>query len=112
MWRGSCTRTSAAFSKVFVERLLDAFEAQHPDFRVVRLRPAFVFQRPAATEQRRIFGGALLPGALLRPGQPPVLPDVATDPVVDGTSTAKLVGARVVVPVPRSVARIGLSAAP
>jgi hypothetical protein len=38
--------------KAYVERLLDAFEARHPDTRVVRLRPAFIFQREAASEQR------------------------------------------------------------
>jgi UDP-glucose 4-epimerase len=54
--------------------LLDAFEAWHPDTRVVRLRPAFVFQRQAATEQRRIFAGPLLPSALVRPGRLPVVP--------------------------------------
>jgi UDP-glucose 4-epimerase len=45
--------------KAYVERLLDDFEAEHRDVRVVRLRPAFVFQRSAASEQRRVFGGAL-----------------------------------------------------
>jgi nucleoside-diphosphate-sugar epimerase len=60
--------------KAYVERLLDTFEAQHPDTRVVRLRPAFIFQRQAATEQRRIFAGPLLPSALLRPGRLPVVP--------------------------------------
>jgi UDP-glucose 4-epimerase len=60
--------------KAYVERLLDAFEARHPDTRVVRLRPAFIFQRQAASEQRRIFAGPLVPGALLRPGRLPVVP--------------------------------------
>src|SRR3954469_11392984 len=60
--------------KAYVERLLDTFEARHPDTRVVRLRPAFIFQRQAATEQRRIFAGPLVPGSLLRPGRLPVLP--------------------------------------
>jgi UDP-glucose 4-epimerase len=60
--------------KAYVERLLDTFEAQHPDTRVVRLRPAFIFQRQAASEQRRIFAGPLLPSALLRPGRLPVVP--------------------------------------
>ena len=60
--------------KAYVERVLDAFEAQHRDIRVVRLRPAFIFQRQAATEQRRIFAGPLLPSALLRPGRLPILP--------------------------------------
>ena len=60
--------------KAYVERLLDAFEAQHPDTRVVRLRPAFIFQRQSASEQRRLFAGPLLPGSLLRPGRLPVIP--------------------------------------
>lgn len=60
--------------KAYVERLLDAFEAQHRDTRVVRLRPAFVFQRSAASEQRRIFGGALARPALLRRELLPIVP--------------------------------------
>ena len=49
-------------------------EANAPETRVVRIRPAFVFQRSAASEQRRIFGGALLRPGLLRPGRLPVVP--------------------------------------
>lgn len=60
--------------KAYVERVLDAFEARHPDIRVVRLRPAFIFQRWAASEQRRLFAGPLLPTALVRPGRLPVVP--------------------------------------
>jgi UDP-glucose 4-epimerase len=60
--------------KAYVERLLDAFEARHPGIRVVRLRPAFIFQRGSATEQRRIFAGPFLPSPLVRPGRVPVLP--------------------------------------
>lgn len=41
---------------------------------MVRLRPAFIFQRAAATEQRRIFAGPFLPNFLLRRGRLPVLP--------------------------------------
>lgn len=60
--------------KAYVERVLDAFEARHPDIRVVRLRPAFIFQREAASEQRRLFAGPLLPTSLVRPGRLPVVP--------------------------------------
>lgn len=60
--------------KAYDERVLDAFEARSPDTRVVRLRPAFVFQRSAASEQRRIFGGALLRPQLLDRRFVPVLP--------------------------------------
>lgn len=68
----------AAYSreKAYVERLLDVFEAELPERRVVRMRPGFVFQRAAAAEQRRLFAGPLLPGRLARPGLIPVVPDM------------------------------------
>ncbi|MFF0493467.1 NAD-dependent epimerase/dehydratase family protein [Nocardia sp. NPDC004068] len=62
--------------KAYVERLLDGFERAHPDRRVVRLRPGFIFQRAAASAQRRLFLGPLLPNPLVRPGVIPVVPDV------------------------------------
>ncbi|MGH1563926.1 NAD-dependent epimerase/dehydratase family protein [Mumia sp. DW29H23] len=60
--------------KAYVERLLDAFEAQRPDVRVVRIRPAFVFQRSAASEQRRIFGAPALRPWMLDRRLLPVVP--------------------------------------
>ena len=60
--------------KAYVERLLDVVEARHPGVRTVRLRPAFIFQRSAASEQRRIFGGPLLATGLLKRGRLPLLP--------------------------------------
>jgi UDP-glucose 4-epimerase len=60
--------------KAYVERLLDVFERDHPEIRVVRMRPGFVLQSPAASEQWRIFAGRLIPrrlGAAL-----PVVPDL------------------------------------
>jgi nucleoside-diphosphate-sugar epimerase len=60
--------------KAYVERVLDSVEARHPDLRVVRLRPGFVFQRPAATEQRRLFLGPFFPNRLVQPGRLPILP--------------------------------------
>jgi len=65
---------SYAREKAYVERLLDAFEAGNSARRVVRMRPAFIFQRASATQQRRLFAGPLLPGALLRPALFPALP--------------------------------------
>lgn len=62
--------------KSYLERYLDAFERRHPRVRVVRLRPAFVFQWAAASEQRRLFAGPFLPHRLVRPGAVPVLPHV------------------------------------
>ncbi|OAA23344.1 nucleoside-diphosphate-sugar epimerase [Frankia sp. EI5c] len=62
--------------KAYVERVLDTFERDHPAMRVVRLRPGFVFQRLAASQQRRLFAGPFLPGGLVRPGVVPVVPDL------------------------------------
>jgi UDP-glucose 4-epimerase len=62
--------------KVEVERRLDRFEREHRDIRVVRLRPALVFKRESATEQRRLFAGPFLPGSLLRPSLVPLVPEI------------------------------------
>jgi UDP-glucose 4-epimerase len=59
--------------KAYVERLLDLVE-ERAACRVVRFRPAFVFQRDAASQQRRLFAGPFLPGSLLAPGRLPVVP--------------------------------------
>jgi nucleoside-diphosphate-sugar epimerase len=60
--------------KVAAERLLDAFEAAHPDVRVVRLRPGLIFKGEAASGIRRLFLGRLLPPQLLRPSLLPFVP--------------------------------------
>ncbi|MEW2048885.1 SDR family oxidoreductase [Streptomyces sp. NPDC005476] len=62
--------------KAYLERTLDTFERDHPLTRVVRMRPAFLFKRESASEQRRIFGGRFLPGPIARPELLPFLPDV------------------------------------
>jgi nucleoside-diphosphate-sugar epimerase len=62
--------------KAYLERALDAYEHDHPDMRVVRLRPGFVFKQAAASQQRRLFAGPLLPGRLVRPATVPVVPDL------------------------------------
>jgi nucleoside-diphosphate-sugar epimerase len=69
---------AAAYSreKAYVERVLDIVERDTPALRVVRLRPGFIFKREAASQQRRLFGGPLLPGRLARPGLIPVVPDL------------------------------------
>lgn len=60
--------------KAAVERLLDRFERESPDTRVVRLRPALIFKRDAAAEIRRFFAGPLLPNPLVRRSLIPLVP--------------------------------------
>jgi ferritin-like metal-binding protein YciE/nucleoside-diphosphate-sugar epimerase len=62
--------------KVAVERELDSFEAENPETRIVRLRPALIFKDEAATEIRRLFLGPFLPNFVLRPGLLLALPRV------------------------------------
>ncbi|MCA1192151.1 NAD-dependent epimerase/dehydratase family protein [Saccharopolyspora sp. 6V] len=62
--------------KAYLERCLDAFEHRGGDTRIVRFRPGFVFKAGAAAEQRRLFGGPLVPGRLVRPAAFPAFPDV------------------------------------
>jgi nucleoside-diphosphate-sugar epimerase len=59
--------------KSYLERVLDHVEDTSP-MRIVRLRSAFVFQRAAAPEQRRIFAGPFVPGRLVASGLLPVIP--------------------------------------
>jgi nucleoside-diphosphate-sugar epimerase len=63
-----------ARDKAEVERLLDAFERDQPDVRVVRLRPGLIFQRGAASEIRRLFAGPFLPSRLVDPKWVPIVP--------------------------------------
>jgi UDP-glucose 4-epimerase len=46
--------------KAEVERLLDRFEAEHVDTRVVRMRPGLIFKREAASGIRRLFAGPVM----------------------------------------------------
>jgi UDP-glucose 4-epimerase len=57
--------------KAEAERLLDDLESE---LRIVRLRPALIFQREAASGVRRLFVGPLLPSPLVQPRLIPVLP--------------------------------------
>jgi ferritin-like metal-binding protein YciE/nucleoside-diphosphate-sugar epimerase len=76
-WPTEGTQTSFySRHKVAVERELDRFEADNPETRVVRLRPALIFKDEAATEIRRLFIGPFLPNFLLRRGLLPALPRV------------------------------------
>jgi nucleoside-diphosphate-sugar epimerase len=60
--------------KATVERILDRFEAEHPQVRVVRLRPGLIFKAEAASGIRRLFAGPLLPTPLLRRRLIPIVP--------------------------------------
>jgi nucleoside-diphosphate-sugar epimerase len=60
--------------KAAVERLLDAFERERPEVRVVRLRPGLIFQRGAASEIRRLFAGPFLPSRFVAPRWIPLVP--------------------------------------
>jgi UDP-glucose 4-epimerase len=62
--------------KAPMERALDRFEAQGDETRVVRVRPGLVFQRPAASEIRRLFAGPLVPGFLFSPSLIRLVPDL------------------------------------
>jgi UDP-glucose 4-epimerase len=76
-WPTEGIRTSLySIHKAEVERRLDRFEQEHPEVRVVRLRPALTFKRGAASGVRRLFAGPFLPSPLVRPAAIPVLPDI------------------------------------
>jgi nucleoside-diphosphate-sugar epimerase len=62
--------------KAEVESLLDLFEQEQPQVRVVRLRPGLVFKRDAASGIRRLFVGPFLPSPLARHELLRVLPDI------------------------------------
>jgi nucleoside-diphosphate-sugar epimerase len=62
--------------KAETERMLDRFEREVDGVRVVRLRPALIFKREAATGIRRLFAGPLFPSPVVRGGRLPVVPDV------------------------------------
>lgn len=62
--------------KAAVERLLDTFEREHPDVRVVRLRPGLIFKREAAASIRRLFTGRALINPLVQPRLIVAVPDI------------------------------------
>ena len=76
-WPVEGTRSSSyGRQKAEVEHRLDLFETEHPQTRVVRLRPGLTFKREAATEIRRYFAGPFLPRFLARPSAIPLVPDI------------------------------------
>ena len=94
--------SSYSRDKAEVEALLDGVEREHPQLRVVRLRPGLIFQRDAGTEITRYFLGPLAPVRLLRYGRIPLVPAnrrlrmqaVHADDVADAYARAVLGDAR------------------
>ncbi len=62
--------------KAEVEGMLDELEREHPERRVVRLRPGIVFQAQAASELARYFLGPFVPQTLVRRALLPLVPAV------------------------------------
>lgn len=70
--------------KAAQERVMDEFQAAHPEVTVARLRPGLKFQGDAGSEIQRYFLGNWVPVQLLRLGRPPIIPfpkDVRTQAV-------------------------------
>lgn len=66
--------SSYSRDKAAVEAMLDRLEADNRQLRIVRMRPALIFQRDAGTEIARYFIGPLVPRAAVRPQLLPFLP--------------------------------------
>jgi nucleoside-diphosphate-sugar epimerase len=56
--------------------MLDRFQLERSETRVVRLRPGLIFKRSSGAEQRRYFFGPLFPRPLARRGALAVVPDI------------------------------------
>ena len=77
-WPTEGTETSFyARHKAEVESMLDRFQLERPETRVVRLRPGLIFKRSSGVEQRRYFLGPLFPRPLARRRALGVVPDIA-----------------------------------
>ena len=76
-WPTEGTATSFyASHKAEVEKLLDRFQLEQRETRVVRLRPGLIFKRSSAEEQRCYFLGPFFPRPLARRGALAVIPDI------------------------------------
>lgn len=60
--------------KAAQERVMDAFEAEHPEVSLARLRPGLIFQGTAAAEIQRYFLGTWAPVQVLGVVRPPLVP--------------------------------------
>ena len=73
---GGISTSTYSRHKAAAERMLDRFETDHPERRVVRLRPGVVLQAAAASELARYFLGPFVPQSLVRRGLLPVVPAI------------------------------------
>ena len=121
--RDGVSTSRYSLEKAAVERELDSVQARFPRLRIVRMRPALVFKREAASEIQRLFLGPYFPRWLLKPGRVPPIPEkltlqcvhsldvgeafrravvrdvrgafnLATDPVLDSRALASALGTR------------------
>jgi UDP-glucose 4-epimerase len=128
-----------SLQKAAVERQLDVVEARYPNLRVVRMRPALIFKRDAASRIQQLFLGPLFPRWLLKPGKVPFVPqeltlqcvhsldvaaafrsavmrdvrgafNLATDPVLDGRAIAHALSTRTANVSPRVIRAVAAAA--
>ncbi len=62
--------------KAACETALDVFQTEHPDVRVVRIRPGVILSRPVASAIARYFLGPFLPQSVVRASLLPVVPRI------------------------------------
>ncbi|HEY3753554.1 MAG TPA: NAD-dependent epimerase/dehydratase family protein [Pseudonocardiaceae bacterium] len=63
--RDGITGSAYSLGKARLERLLDTYDAEHPDITVARIRPCAIVQRAAAGEFARWLLGPFVPASLL-----------------------------------------------
>jgi nucleoside-diphosphate-sugar epimerase len=77
-WATTGTATSTyALHKAAAEAMLDEFEHRSAQTRVVRLRPALIFNRHAGAEIHRYFLGRIIPARAVSPRWIPIVPEIA-----------------------------------
>ncbi|HWH14271.1 MAG TPA: NAD-dependent epimerase/dehydratase family protein [Miltoncostaeaceae bacterium] len=132
---GGIASSQYSREKAETERILDRLEAERPEMRIVRMRPALTGTGYAGAELRRLFLGRLFPRGLASARRIPVVPElgirvqlvhtrdvadayrrvllsdlagplnVTADPPVDARLVARVLDARVV-PLPARAARV------
>ena len=71
---GGIASSTYSRHKSAAERMLDRLEREHPERRVVRIRPGVILQAAAASEVSRYFLGPYVPQSLVRRSLVPILP--------------------------------------